>query len=261
MLKKNLLFLVSLIMGIAMFTGCNDLDGESYDTLISPAFISYYPQTVNTAMGAIPFLCTPYGEFAVPELALRVDDGDCLYAQFTITETQSSQAYTTATNVEYDNVRQLPIISLGSDVQMVKLYEYPLSNIIKSCGLSTSPLYQGRLFVLMNFKEEVQKQIDYRLFYNPEEITDENSTVNMCLEATLTEEKLKTPIIGDIHAFNLDYLFHSVAAKDTTITANSLTIALKRVIVNLQYSSLDGEGNSTFTNAAQVPTTIYIYKN
>jgi hypothetical protein len=253
--------IVSLLLGIVFFTGCNNLDGDSSTTLISPAVVTYYPQTVNSVTFT-PFVGTPYGEFAAPDLILKAEEGDCIYAQFTVSEQQSGQAYITASNVLYDKVDRQSLKFTKGIPDAIE-YDYPLSDVVQSQSISPSlsPYYKGVFFLLLPFNTDKTNQISYRLSYNTAETGVEN-VVNLYLQAKQTTETAKKPFDVDIQAFDISTLFYEVG-RDTTIT--NVTTPLRYVKANLKYSSKgtneENQDQPAFINYVNNPITFYIYSN
>jgi hypothetical protein len=263
MLKKSFLLFFPFMTGIVALTGCNNLDNSGYTTLTTPGIVSYSPKTVSPTL--TPFICSAYGEFAAPDLAAQIangdlSEGDCIYAQFTV-EDNPSAAYATATHIWYDVVTQGNL--WGRLDTLEEVYDYPLSGLIKTINISASPIFQGRMFVLTNFNESIKKKINYRLTYDTAEATDELSVVTLYLDAKQTDEDLEKSLDGDVQAFNVNSLFYTPAVKDTTITANSTDIRLKRVNVILKYAGLDRDEQPAYINCPVNPNpfTLYIYQN
>jgi hypothetical protein len=233
------------------------LDGDSYTTLISPAVVTYNPQTVNSNF-TTPFIGTSYGEFAAPDLLSKYNEGDCIYAQFTVAEKQANQNYVTATNILSEKVN-LKDLNFTQGIPDAIEYNYPLSDIIQTFNISAAPYYNGVFFAIMSYKTAKKNQFSYRLSYNTEETG--TNTVNLYLQAEQTQEDAKSPLDGDIQAFDLTSLLMAESVgRDTTIS----DIPLKFIKANLKYSSKntteEGGDQPSFVNYSQNPITFYIFR-
>lgn len=256
MTRLKLLFIPFVVgMGIGLFS-CNTFDGGNRQVVTSLAVVGYESKTFHTSIS------TPYGEFVAQELDLKVSEGDCIYAQYTIDyDNQPSTEYTVATELQYQPIGQNPVEVWWDidpeDPDALTDYTVPLSKVEHEA----SPYYKGKFFIGMNFSLGTGQTPDYQLFCNPDE-ADEKGTRTLYLQAKLSGAATSTPQeVSDIHAFDMNELFYRFSRDTTLNVSNNGEVSFRYIRVNLKYFTGVKDGKRSYGNASEQPINIYRFKD
>jgi hypothetical protein len=253
MLKKNLFFVIPFSMlAVIALTGCNSLGGGNMYTFQSPAVVTYSPYTSNTI--SIPFVATPNGEYAVPNLLSNID-GDCVYVQLTVdNDNQSSENYTVATIDQKVDVAQSYVDILSSYVDPIPGESTFNSDLpLFEVSYAGHPFYRGKLFIALTYSIAKGQLATFNLACDPEQ-TASNGAKDIYLQANLSGESTSSASsYNDIHAFDMNELLYR-AGRDTTIQNTNY----RYIKLNLKYYSGGGSENPNYTEAAGNPFEIYV---
>jgi hypothetical protein len=263
MIKKSLLFVLTLLGILCGLTGCNLEDGQNSISFVTPAIVRGLDIPKNAFT-----IQTPFAVYAVPSDSKLVLEhvGECALVQLTIDyNNQPSNDFYTATNVTYDIVEQTPltITNLTNETLITKGYDLPIKEISREQGISNMALLDKYFLNIIHSTPESQR-IDYRLACDTTEFNANNHLRTLYLTAKKIEgESTLEKTISRYHAFSIDNLLYYIG-EDTIISQNNIKYEYRYLKVNLKYyAGTEGDTIPKWNsfNSAENPIVFAIFKS
>lgn len=228
------LFLVIAVLGFVLgFQSCLDSDSDTVVKGVTPAVINKLGATYAS-------LLTPtWGDLQTASTLdlLNYNDKTCVYAYLEVDQEQTPKYASVATVLSV-----VPQKRVLLETQAATDYLLPIGGIDDL----NSVFFRGMYWFEITHKESIDKKIDYQLYYNPDEINEENKVITFYLEAKKTEESAAASSYTRTFAFDLEPLFMAYG-KDTSLNIGEESIAVNKLTVNVQYlNSIDADGNPVY---------------
>ncbi|MDR0507668.1 MAG: hypothetical protein LBH32_12765 [Dysgonamonadaceae bacterium] len=248
MIRKKLLFFMSLTAMTAIFTGCLNSGGNraSYSYY---AVMVYNPEIMDLTMNAPEPLL-------VPELQGKVKEGDCMRASYTIDfdNQPTGSLYYTATNVSIYPLNKRTLRIEGGD--MIDDHNDSINNIRQIFG---EIYFDGKIFVIADQQGNANQLYKLEAICNPDSV-DENGIHTVYLKSKKDNETSgdsKTSVSTE-EAIDMNPML-AAYGKDSIYSLNKEVI-FRYVNFNLKYQSGTVDGAPVYRSYGNSPITVLSLK-